>query len=111
MELPVLIYLANVLPNLQVLLGMGGGVIFAGCVMVAIMSEGDVVAPKAVFFASAFAVFLAVLIPSERTIWLMLGAHVGTEVAAMESTQEMIDHAQTIITDRLADLAAEAEAD
>ena len=108
MDWIVLIYLANVLPNLQTLFGLAGGFGLGGALFVWALTEGDVRAPNWAFAARAALIFVAVLIPSERAIWLMVGAHVGTEFAATESAQEMFGQIQTIVMDRLSALATEA---
>ena len=94
MSIEWFIYLAEIVPSLGVLIGLVGFccVIYGGCSTLA--EEAGVAKPytdkpKLYIITGAVAIAVGLLFPTQKTMYMMAGAHYGMEALQSETAQKV----------------------
>ena len=111
MDLVTLIYLASVAPrltDLSMALGIVGLLLVGGVKFFHAMELIPTPPLRRYVVACVVLILFGAALPSERAIYLMVGAYAGQDFVASETGQDMLVQIQTLVMQRLEELA-EAE--
>lgn len=104
-----LLYLASILPQLQISLGIAAGVLFFWFLVVCIDRDSRSYreawkVPKWQMPVAAILLLIAALIPSKNTLYLIAGSEAGEAVVTSQQGQEILNDVQEVIRAQLGKL-------
>ena len=112
--LSFLIYLSSVLPNLGAVLIFMGSVgmillVFGGAIWSVEVDENRFGKLKPYLIACAVAIFISILIPDQKTIYMIVASEMGEAIVTTEAGQEVFNELKDTVMYQLQQLQGEVK--